>query len=270
MRWSTIVYENVVMVAFVESQNDPFVTLMLKFQQGDDMAFDELVLALYGPLVRWIGREINDWHAAEDLAQETFLRVYRSREHYRPAASFKTWLYCIARNLVSNFRRDCSRRRELFGDDFRDDTDRNFCALSGFPEQRTNSPNEVAEQKELRTVVRHAICQLPRRQREVVVLSRFHGFKRSETARELNVSVAAIKGLLARANDQLRLHLNGFVQDERPSAIRYGPLLQRPLATSPHSLHEGNGVGEGFFWIHSHPLRYRASEGELRGHHTSN
>ncbi len=92
-----------------ESQSDADV--MLRVKAGDQPAFDYLVQKYRRPMVSFMYRMARNSAAAEDLAQEVFLRVYRSRESYEPSAKFTTWLYRIATNLAVNHARDTRHER---------------------------------------------------------------------------------------------------------------------------------------------------------------
>ena len=93
--------------------SDPDVRLMLQVRDGSADAFEELMLRYQGRLVTVLEHLLGKREQAEDLAQETFLRVYRSRLSYRPDSKFSTWLFAIANNLALNARRSQSRRREV-------------------------------------------------------------------------------------------------------------------------------------------------------------
>src|SRR5690349_2693803 len=95
------------------SLRDPDVRLMLRTKEGDDSAFEELVVNYQDRLVHIFNLLVGNQETAEDLAQETFLRIYRSRHGYVPAAKFSTWLFEIANNLASNSRRSKGRRKEV-------------------------------------------------------------------------------------------------------------------------------------------------------------
>ena len=88
--------------------------LMMACRRGDMSAFELLVRRYQDPLVNYIHHIINDYHRAEDLAQETFLRVFKSASRYEPRASFKSWLYTIATNLSKNEIRNRNRRNTYF------------------------------------------------------------------------------------------------------------------------------------------------------------
>ncbi|MGE3316004.1 MAG: RNA polymerase sigma factor, partial [Planctomycetaceae bacterium] len=92
---------------------DPDVQLMLRVKEGDDAAFEQIVAAYQDRLVGVFWHVLHDLPAAEDLAQETFLRIYRARRGYEPTAKFSTWVFRIANNLASNSRRGKFRRKEV-------------------------------------------------------------------------------------------------------------------------------------------------------------
>ena len=91
--------------------------LMMKCRKGDMSAFELLVRRYQNPLINYIHRSVNDYHRAEDLSQETFLRVFKSASRYEPTASFKSWLYTIATNLCRNEVRNRSRRNTYYLED---------------------------------------------------------------------------------------------------------------------------------------------------------
>ena len=92
---------------------DPDVQLMLRVLDGDDDAFGELVVNYQDRVISICAHMLNDRDAGEDLAQEVFLRVYRSKDRYEPRAKFSTWLFRIANNVAMNERRRPSRRRDV-------------------------------------------------------------------------------------------------------------------------------------------------------------
>ncbi len=93
--------------------HDPDVQLMLRVKEGDQEAFTNLVKTYEDRLIGVFAHMLHDEELAEDLAQEVFMRVYRSRERYQPTAKFSTWLFRIANNLASNTRRNRGRRKEV-------------------------------------------------------------------------------------------------------------------------------------------------------------
>lgn len=191
---------------------DPDVQLMLRVKQGDDEAFAELVETYQDRVVSIFGNILDDSAAAEDLAQETFLRIYRARHGYEPQAKFSTWLFRIANNLASNNRRSRRRRKEVqFGSG---DTgplstrppEGNLAEKSGL------MPARMLDKEELRRMIRAAMETLNDNQRMAVLLNKFEEMSYADIADTLEMSPAAVKSLLARARENLRGYLQNYVQ----------------------------------------------------------
>jgi len=182
---------------------DPDVQRMLRLRSGDAAAFDELLELHRRPVVRLIYRMTQNAAISEELAQEVFLRVYRARERYEPAASFKTWIYRIAVNRTRNWIRDHSEqswREERLDRARPDDLPRQFVDPSPSPEFRLLAADGGRRLKELLTI-------LPTRQRDAVLLHKFEDLSYSEIAVVLGCSVPALKSLLFRAYATLRQRL---------------------------------------------------------------
>ena len=190
---------------------DPDVRLMLRTRSGDEAAFEQLVANNRDRLVCVLRQILHCQEAAEDLAQEVFLRVYRARHSYQPTARFSTWLFRIAKNLARNVRRDASRRREVVID---------FCDTAslgarlgeqwsaGRAGQTTASPTDL---REMRSVVRAALDTLAEPQRTAVVLQKYEQQSCTDIARALDMTPTAVKSLLSRARDNLRAKLEPYV-----------------------------------------------------------
>lgn len=186
--------------------------LMLRVRDGESGAFAELVELWQGRLVTLFLHHTGDHATAEDLAQETFMRVYRARERYRPTAKFTTWVHTIALHVASDLRQRAYRRHER-----------------GVPPTTTASssaigldhlavaasslmPSRAADRGELQAVVQRALSELGERQRMAVLLAKFEQCSYEEIAEALETSVPAVKSLLFRARDQLRQALSGYVE----------------------------------------------------------
>ena len=173
--------------------------LMLRVQAGDTASFG-LLLEKYGPLVvRFLDRKVQNRALAEELAQEVFLRVYRSRSTYQPTARFSKWIFQIAARLGSNSRRD--RRHERFQESLDD--------LSHHKPVRQVSDRRLSiEQFMVRQVkldeVRRAVESLPPKQRAVVHMHKFAEMEYAQIANAMNCSVPAVKSLMFRAHETLR------------------------------------------------------------------
>jgi RNA polymerase sigma-70 factor (ECF subfamily) len=190
--------------------SDPDVQLMLKAASGDQSAFEQLVTRYQDRLVGFFFHLLHDRTVAEDLAQEAFLRVYRSRERYEPTARFSTWLFRIAHNLASNQKRGKARRREIplaSGSD----------AHNLRPEEQILAeksalmPTRQIDSRELRDIVRSAIEELNERQKTVVVLHKFEEMSYEEIGEVMGLGVVAVKSLLSRARGKLKEALERFV-----------------------------------------------------------
>ncbi len=199
---------------------DPDVRLMIEVRDGSGTAsataFEELVVRYQGRLLRLLENMVGRRELAEDLTQEVFLRVYRSRQKYAPGAKFVTWLYTIADNVACNALRDRSRRPEVtltgsesgpLGPLGAHPMDQLVLAASGA------MPTRQVAKAELRDIVRMALDELNERQRMAVLLSKFEKMSYADIARAMEVSPQAVKSLLSRARERLRQMLEPYVQD---------------------------------------------------------
>jgi RNA polymerase sigma-70 factor (ECF subfamily) len=198
--------------------SDPDVRLMLQVRDGSAAAFEELMLRYQVRLVTVLEHLVGRRGQAEDLAQEVFLRVYRSRERYSPGAKFSTWLFTIANNVALNARRSKSRRREVnvepadSGGLGGAPLDQMALAASG------QMPARQLDKAEMRDVVRLAVGTLSERQRLAVLLSKFEEMSYADIAETMEMSPQAIKSLLSRARENLRVVLEPYLQrGERPT-----------------------------------------------------
>jgi RNA polymerase sigma-70 factor (ECF subfamily) len=192
--------------------SDPDVRLMLRAREGDQAAFTELVTEYQDRLIAVLTHLLRNRDAAEDLAQEVFLRVYRARRGYEPTARFSTWLFRIANNLARNRRRDAGRRKETaFGPDESEplamQPSENLVA-----EKSGLMPTRLFDRTEMRSVVQGALETLNDTQRMVVLLHKFEEMSYNEIAAALELTPAAVKSLLSRARDNLRQKLEPYVQ----------------------------------------------------------
>lgn len=173
--------------------------LMCRFQAGDMVAYEALVGLYTIRLHRFLQRLVVNAAVAEELTQETFLRVFLARERYHASATFSTWIYRIATNLALNWIRDSRHSRQAAS----------LEALAVFCRRlQIASPSRTAEQHLLdaadRDRIRSAIAALPERQRVAVILHKYEGLDYEAIARTLGCSVPALKSLLCRAYALLR------------------------------------------------------------------
>ncbi len=176
---------------------------MLRLQAGDDHAFDYLLGKYRAPVVHFVYRLVREPALAEELAQEVFLRVFRARRSYRPRAKFTTWLFRIATNVALNALRDGRMRR--WGETSIDAED------AGPQVAQLSAPGPSAEQRLLEAErarqIRAAVESLPEKQRLAVLLHKYQDLDYAEIAPILGCSESALKSLLFRAYEALRVKL---------------------------------------------------------------
>jgi RNA polymerase sigma-70 factor, ECF subfamily len=193
------------------------VQLMLDVKAGDDSSFDFLLRKYRSPLVNFLNRMVRDSSTAEDLAQEVFLRVYRARKQYTPSAKFTTWLFRIATNVALNSVRDTRRQRmEVSIDAPTDDEDARPMELKA----REKRIDEHLLERDRIETIRRAILALPEKQRAAVLLHKYEEMDYGEISRVLDCSESALKSLLFRAYESLRVQLAPLVA--QPVAHRAG------------------------------------------------
>lgn len=197
---------------------DPDVLLMLKVRDDDSVAFKQLVERYQGRIIRLMMSWVGSKEHAEDLAQEVFMRVFRSRKSYEPTAKFSTWLFRIANNLANNAVRDRSRRKE-----FQLAKGENTSTAAVLIENIALAPSSAMpvrklDQTERAAMVQQAMMALNERQRIAITLCKFEGLSYQEIADSMDLSVKAVKSLLSRARVNLRMLLQPYIDmGERPT-----------------------------------------------------
>ena len=183
--------------------------IMLRVKAGDQSAFDYLVQKYRRPLVSFMYRMARNAAIAEDLAQEVFLRVYRSRESYEASAKFTTWLYRIATNLAVNHARDTRHERPevtVSLDEPDDDTGTTF----ELPDANLTAEQAMVRRERL-LAIRSKVEALPEQQRLAVVMHKYQQMDYKQIADVLKKSESATKSLLFRAYETLREQLKEFL-----------------------------------------------------------
>jgi RNA polymerase sigma-70 factor (ECF subfamily) len=188
------------------------VQLMLDVKAGDQQSFELLLQRYRTPLVNFLYRMVRNREQAEDLAQEVFLRVYRAREDYEPSAKFTTWLFRIATNLALNSLRDHRYQKlEISMDapivaDSEEGDERTMEVADEHPDIEQHLVEEARKK-----MIRHAIEKLPEKQRAAVLLHKYQQLDYSEISKILQCSESALKSLLFRAYETLRVELAPLV-----------------------------------------------------------
>lgn len=186
---------------------DPDVQRMLRVRDGDDTAFTELVEAYQHRIVGIFAHLLPEPDAAEDLAQDVFLRIYRARERYQPTARFSTWLFRIANNLASNRRRSAAVRRELA---LPSGTQQDRAVVE-ILEKSALMPTRQFDRREMAIVVRAALETLSDRQRMALLLNKFEHMSYQDIALTMDLSPQAVKSLLTRARLSLKERLEPYL-----------------------------------------------------------
>ena len=183
--------------------------VMLRVAAGDSEAFDYLVEKFRRPMISFMYRMTRNQSVAEELAQEVFLRVYRSRQSYAASAKFTTWLYRIATNLAVNHARDTKYERpENTVNIDEPDTE---TGLTVDVADRSLNAEQVILRRERLAAIRQHIEALPERQRAAVIMHKYQNMDYKQIAGVLKLSESATKSLLFRAYETLRETLKDFI-----------------------------------------------------------
>jgi RNA polymerase sigma-70 factor (ECF subfamily) len=181
--------------------------LMLRVRDGDDESFRVLLEKHRNLLVHFLYRMVQEQAIAEELAQEVFLRIYKSKLSYEPTARFTTWMFRIATHLALNWLRDEKNDRaqeRLDGD-----------PGGGLPARQVSDRQPSVEQRMVYRAklqeVRDAIGKLPEKQRAAVLMHKYEEMEYAQIASVLGCSESAVKSLLFRAYETLRARLAHMV-----------------------------------------------------------
>lgn len=189
---------NMMAVATIERDAE----LMLRVREGDTQSFAVLLEKYRGPVIHFLQRMILNEAVAEELAQEVFLRVYRSRANYEPKAKFTTWLFRIASHLALNHIRDGrhERNQESLDEEISEGMGRQVASVGPTVEQSLVRESKFVE-------IRRAIQNLPAKQRAAVLMHKYEEMDYLQIAAVLECSESAVKSLLFRAYEGLRAKL---------------------------------------------------------------
>ena len=183
--------------------------VMLRVKAGDQAAFEYLVQKYRRPMVGFMYRMARNTAAAEDLAQEVFLRVYRSRESYEASAKFTTWLYRIATNLAVNHARDTRHERPEVQVSL-DEPDEETGTTIELPDGSLNAEQAMVRRERM-LAIRRKVEALPELQRLAVIMHKYQQMDYKQIAEVLKKSESATKSLLFRAYETLREQLKEYL-----------------------------------------------------------
>ena len=183
--------------------------IMLALRAGNMAGFDFLIQKYRKPIIHFMFRMVHNQAIAEELAQEVFLRVYRSRETYRAEARFSTWLYRIATNLGVNHARDTRHERSA-STVYLDEPDSETGTTPDVADSTPDIEAKLLRQERLHAIRQHVLA-LPERQRMAVLMHKYEGMDYKQIGDVLKLSESATKSLLFRAYQTLREKLKSFI-----------------------------------------------------------
>jgi len=188
--------------------HDSGARLMRAWQAGDERAFEHLVEQYAGQVWALVTRFLGPVGGREDLVQEVFLRVVRSKERYEPTAKLSTWLYRIVFHLcVNQTEREGRRPLRLVGED-------GERVLDGCADWAAPDPDDRMERDDVVHAVRTAIARLPERQRMALILAKYEDMPYAEIATVMDTTEKAVKSTIHRARESLREWLAPFLEEE--------------------------------------------------------
>lgn len=196
---------------------DEDTTLMVRVSEGDQQAFELLVERYRQRVIGVLFHLVGNADDADELAQEVFLRVFRSRRGYKPTAKFSTWLFTIVNNLALNAIRNRKRKATNIASTESGPLGARPMELLAVSPSGA-SPSRVFAREEMAEIVRQAVAQLSEDQRMAVMLHRFEGMSYKQIGDVLEKSEMAVKSLLSRARTSLREILEPYLTIEAVSS----------------------------------------------------
>ena len=190
------------MTSAIDSAIDMDTQLMVLVQRDDASSFSELLGRNRSLVVNYLSRMVANRAIAEELAQDVFVRVYRSRRTYEPTAKFSTWLYRITTNVALNHFRDSKRNQNQISLDVQD-----AIQVRREAQDRTLLIEDRLVREVVARQIRHAIRALPPKQRAAVIMHKYDEMDYAQIALVLGCSSSSVKALMFRAYEKLRLRL---------------------------------------------------------------
>lgn len=188
--------------------NEEDLALMADVARGDENAFAKIVEKHQPAVLGTVAKMTNQSPDTEDIAQQVFIRLWKSAERYQPTAKFTTFLFTITRNLVFNATRKKSGKNESSFDALEENWGQSI------EDKNSDSrPDKSIEQNELRQEIDRAISSLPEKQRLAVILRRYEKMPYEEIASTLEITVPAVKSQLFRARTALRESLGRYLKE---------------------------------------------------------
>jgi RNA polymerase sigma-70 factor (ECF subfamily) len=208
--WPAPTPSNVTAATEDTSCDEESVRLMLRVKEGDVRAFERLVELHQGIMIGTASRMLGNLDDAHDIAQQVFIRVWKSAPRYEPTAKFTTWLFTIMRNLVFNESRRRTRRKEVALETEADDD----LPQRQYTDHTAPAPDHITQQDELERALDLAIAALPEKQRLAVIMRQQQDLPYEQICEVLKMSLPAVKSLLFRARTELRKHLASHLGED--------------------------------------------------------
>jgi RNA polymerase sigma-70 factor (ECF subfamily) len=193
------------MTAAIYPGTDLDTQLMIRAQADDASSFGELLERNRNVVVNYLSRMVTNRAIAEELAQDVFVRIYRSRQTYEPTAKFSTWLYRITTNVALNHFRDEKRSQNDVSLDVEDAAHARRTALDQAPLIEDRLVREVVREQ-----IRRAVRSLPAKQRAAIIMHKYEEMDYVQIAKVLGCTPSAVKALMFRAYETLRMRLRSL------------------------------------------------------------
>ena len=195
------------------SNKDEDIALVHRAQKGDYRAFDLLILKYQARVITLANKFVNDKQIAEDIAQESFIKVYKSIGSFRGESAFFTWLYRVAVNTAKNYLSSKKRKKEMLVSDITDsDTTDPLSALT------TESPEDILAANNLREIILKSFGDLPEEIRTALSLREFEGLSYQEIGKILDCPVGTVRSRIFRGREQIQEAIDHLL----PSSIHAG------------------------------------------------
>lgn len=186
--------------------------LMAAVARDSTAALEQLMTRWQPGVYRFVYRGVRNAEVAEELTQETFWRLWRAREQYKPGGKFSAWLLRIASRLILDYYRKQARRPQLYGNE----------AIGEIVPTTVDRPDQAARGSQLKEALEAAIERLPVNQRLALQMNRFKAMSYREIAEALDCSVGSVEQLIYRARKKLRNELSEYLPRDQRSEDEKG------------------------------------------------
>jgi RNA polymerase sigma-70 factor (ECF subfamily) len=171
--------------------------------------FESIVLSLQEKVRNTCFRYVNNVEDADDIAQEVFIQVYESMNHFREESQLSTWVYRIAVNKSLDFIRSKKRKKRFaqLTSLFRSDDEESTIEIPSY-----GTPEQELEEKERKKILDLAISKLPENQKTAIILSKYENFSNKEITDIMDLSLSAVEALMHRAKNNLQKQLKDYFE----------------------------------------------------------